>query len=275
MTERTEGGKILNWLTSSDYSAQQNRYIKMHEKGTGQWLLDSTKFKTWSETKKQVLFCPGIPGAGKTIITAFVVQNLSSRFAHDSKVGIAYTYFNFWQQDGHWIEDLFATLLKQLSEGLYPLPASLKALYYDHQGKGGRPPFEKVLKVLQSIIRISYERVFIVVDALDECQEANNCRMRFIEELFGLQQCGANIMATSRPITVITDKFDRNTWLEIRASDDDIRTYINRQISHGSSKTLLEMRSEASTGIAKAADGMYVYSYCAKLHQLIRSPGFS
>lgn len=246
----------------------------MHEKGTGQWLLDSTEFETWIETKKQVLFCPGIPGAGKTIITALVVQNLSSRFAHDSKVGIAYTYFNFWQQEGHWIEDLFAALLKQLSEGLSPLPASLKTLYYDHQGNGGRPPFEKVSKVLQSIIRISYERVFIVVDALDECQESNNCRMRFIEELFGLQQCGANIMATSRSITDVTDRFDKSTWLEIRATDDDIRTYVSGQILHGRSKTLLEMRSEASTGIAKAADGMYVYSYCAKLHQLIRSPGF-
>ncbi|EHK50281.1 Hypothetical protein TRIATDRAFT_154409, partial [Trichoderma atroviride IMI 206040] len=258
MVDRSEGEKIFNWLTSSDYSVQQKKYIKMHEKGTGQWLLDSAEFKTWIKTERQILFCPGIPGAGKTIITALVVQNLASRFAHDPKVGIAYTYFNFWQQEEHWIEDLFAALLKQLSEGLFPLPASLKALYYDHQGNGGRPSFEKISKVLQSIIRISYERVFIIVDALDECQESNSCRMRFIEGLFVLQQCGANILATSRPITDITDRFNKSTWLEIRASADDIRTYVNGQISQGRSRILLKMRAEASTGIAKAADGMFL-----------------
>lgn len=230
----------------------------MHEKGTGQWLLDSAKFKTWIETKRQVLFCPGIPGSGKTIITALVVQNLFSRFAHDSKVGIAYIYFNFWQQEEQWIEDVFAALLKQLSEGLSPLPASLKALHVDHKRRGGRPPLEKVSKVLQSIIRISYGRVFIVVDALDECRESNNCRIRFIEALFDLQKCGANILATSRPLTDITGRFDKSTWLEIRASDHDIRTYVNGQILHGRSKILLKMRAEASKGIAKAADGMYV-----------------
>lgn len=269
MTEISEREKIFNWLTPSDYSVQQSRYIKMHEKGTGQWLLDSAEFKTWIETERQLLFCPGIPGAGKTIITALVVQNLSSRFAHDPKVGVAYTYFNFWQQEEHWIEDLFAALLTQLSEGLSSLPASLKALYDDHKGERGRPSFEKVFEVLQSIIGISYERVFIVVDALDECQESNNCRMRFIEGLFILQQWGANIMATSRPITDVTDKFEKSTWLEIRASDDDIRTYVDAQISYGRSKILLEMRAEASIGIAKAADGMYVLFNWADLHQLI------
>lgn len=256
MTEDGERQKIFRWLTQNDFSIQQNESIKIHEKGTGQWFLDTDKFKRWIEDEKKILFCPGIPGAGKTIITALVVQNLFSRFAHDPKVGIAYIYFNFWQQEEHSVEDLFTCLLKQLAKGLFPLPANLKALYEDHKGKGVRPPLDKVSKVLQSIIRKSYERVFIVLDALDECQESNNCRIRFMEGLFSLKQCGAKIFATSRPLTDITDRFDKGTWLEICASDDDIRTYVDSQISQGGSKILLEMRAEASAGIAKAADGM-------------------
>lgn len=256
MTEIGEKIKILRWLTQNDYSLQQDKYIKMHEKGTGQWFLNSAKFNRWVETGKQILFCRGIPGAGKTILTALVVQTLSSRFAHDPKVGISYIYFNFWQQEEHSVDDLFAGLLKQLAEGLSPLPASLKALYDDHKGKGVRPTLDRVSGVLQSIIRISYKRVFIVVDAVDECQESNNCRTRFIEALFSLQKCGANILATSRPLTDVTDRFDKRTWLEIRASDDDIHTYVDSQISQGRSKILLQMRVEASAGIAKAADGM-------------------
>lgn len=253
----SEEQKILTWLSPNDHSVQQIKNIKMHEKGTGQWLLDSAEFMAWIETKRQALFCPGIPGAGKTILAALVVQNLFSRFARDPKVGIAYTYFNFCQQEQS-LEDLFAGMIKQLTENLSPLPASLKALYDDHKRKGLRPPFDRVSNILQSIIRTSYERVFIVVDALDECQESNNCRIRFIEALFGLQQWGANILVTSRPLIDVTDKFSNSTRLEVRASDDDIRTFVNSQISHGRSQILLDMRAEASSGIAKAADGMCV-----------------
>ncbi|UKZ79073.1 hypothetical protein TrVFT333_006824 [Trichoderma virens FT-333] len=69
---------------------------------------------------------------------------------------------------------------------------------------------------------------------------------------------GASIFATSRSIPEVTDKFDRSTWLEIRASDDDIRSYVDAQISQGESTTLRDMQAEASTGIMRAADGMFL-----------------
>ncbi|KKP07655.1 hypothetical protein THAR02_00191 [Trichoderma harzianum] len=256
--ERDEDLKIFDWLTPRDFSRQQNKYIRTHQEGTGQWLLDSDKFMTWVRTDKQTLFCPGMPGAGKTILTAIVVDHLTSRFAHDPSVGIAYIYFNFWQQEDQKEEDLFASLLKQLVRGQSPVPASVKDVYDHHKGKGTRPSSDKILRVLKSVIRVSYKRVFIIIDALDECQASDNCRMRFIEGLLGLQQCGASIFATSRSIPEVMDKFDDSTRLEIRASDDDICRYVGAQISQGESTTLRNMQAEASTGIMKAADGMFL-----------------
>ncbi|PVI01419.1 hypothetical protein DM02DRAFT_525133, partial [Periconia macrospinosa] len=45
-----------------------------------EWLLNLAEFKSWIETKNQTLFCPGIPGAGKKILTSIVVEELSTRF---------------------------------------------------------------------------------------------------------------------------------------------------------------------------------------------------
>ncbi|UKZ78861.1 hypothetical protein TrVFT333_006607 [Trichoderma virens FT-333] len=256
--ERDEDLKIFNWLTPREYGFQQDKYIKTHQEGTGRWLLDSTEFTTWIKTNKQTLFCSGMPGAGKTILTAIVISNLTSRFAHDPSVGIAYIYFNFWQQEEHKVEDLFASLLKQLTRGQSSLPASVKDLYDQHKGKGTRPSLDKISKVLQSVIRVCYSKVFIIIDALDECQASDNCRTEFIKGLFDFQRCGASIFATSRSIPDVTDKFDGSTRLEIRASDDDIRRYVDCQISQGESATLRDMQAEASTGITRAADGMFL-----------------
>jgi hypothetical protein len=82
--------KILDWLTRIDYGPQQTDYIRRRQPGTGQWLLDSPKFQTWLNTENQTLFCPGIPGAGKTILTSVIVDYLFNEFRKqkDDSIGI-------------------------------------------------------------------------------------------------------------------------------------------------------------------------------------------
>jgi hypothetical protein len=80
--------------------------------------------------------------------------------------------------------------------------------------------------------------------------------------IFNLQaKCGANIFATSRFIPEITEKFDRRTWLEIRASDHDVRKYLNGRILQPERKLLKTNCEEIKSAIAKAVDGMYVASH--------------
>jgi hypothetical protein len=106
-----------------------------------------------------------------------------------------------------------------------------------------------------------YSRVFVVVDALDECQVFGSCRSRFLSEIFNLQiKCGTNIFATSRFIPEITEKFNGRTSLEIRTSEEDIRRYLDSHMSQ--LPTFVERSSdlqvEIKAGIAKAIGGMYV-----------------
>jgi DNA replication protein DnaC len=107
---------ILDWLTSIDYAPQQNDFITRRQEGTGQWLLNSMEYQSWRETNKQTLFCLGIPGAGKTILTSIIVEELNTRFSNDPTIGIAYIYCNFRRQEEQKIDDLLASLLKQLAE---------------------------------------------------------------------------------------------------------------------------------------------------------------
>jgi Cdc6-like AAA superfamily ATPase len=129
---------ILNWLTPADYAPQQNDLIDRRQAGTVQWLLDSAEFKTWVETEKQTLFCPGIPGAGKTILM-IVVDELTTRFENDKSIGVAYVYCNFQRQNNQKAQDVLASLLKQLAEAQPSLPEGVKSLYDRHKHKRTRP----------------------------------------------------------------------------------------------------------------------------------------
>jgi len=255
-----EDQAILDWLTPIDYAAQQSDFISRREGGTGQWLLESAEFHAWVETDKQTLFCPGIPGAGKTIITSIVVEELTTRFHDDKSIGIAYLYCNFRRQDEQKVDALLASLLKQLAECQHSLPSSVKDLYDRHKTKRTRPSLDEISKTLHSVIA-TYSVVYIVVDALDECQFSDRCRSRFLSNIFNLQaKTTAKLFATSRPIPDIEKEFKGCLLCEILASDEDVQRYLNSHISQLPTFVLSrpKLQEEIKTQIVRAVEGMYV-----------------
>ncbi|KAM3068553.1 hypothetical protein ACMFMG_011084 [Clarireedia jacksonii] len=177
---------VLNWLTPTEYGPQHHDYITRCEPGTGQWLLASTEFHHWLETSNQTLFCPGIPGAGKTFQTSLLIKDLVERFQDDPMVGIAYIYCNFQRQQDQKPEKLLECLIKQLAQHQKTFPESLQASYVLHQNRNTRPLLEELSVALQSVGR-SYSRVFIVIDALDECDDTDRSRTKLLNYLFDTQ----------------------------------------------------------------------------------------
>ncbi|RYP49030.1 hypothetical protein DL768_005170 [Monosporascus sp. mg162] len=264
---------ILNWLTPVNYGPQQSDYINRRQLGTGQWLLDSADFQTWLKTERQTLFCPGIPGAGKTILASIVVEDLTTRLGNDESIGIAYIYCTFQRQGEQKPEELLASLLKQLSQGRSSLPDKVRSLYDEHKYEGTRPSFDGILKALQSVAGL-YSRVFIIVDALDECQDRHGCLTSFLPAVFSLQATTeTNLFATSRDVPEIAVMFKGSMSVEIRATGDDVRRYLDgRKLTMpefvGSSPELQEelqkkLHEEIKTEILKAVDGMFLL---AQLH---------
>jgi hypothetical protein len=189
-----------------------------------------------------------------------VVETLHTQFQDDLSVGIANLYCNFQLQDEQKAEDLLASLLKQLTQGLPSLPDTVKFLYDRHTIKGTRPSLDEISRSLQSVAAL-YSRVFIIVDALDECQASDGNKARFLTEAFNLQaKCRANLFATSRFIPENTEKFDGSISLEIRASAEDVRRYVHSHISRLPSFVghNPELQEDIETEIVNAADGVYV-----------------
>ncbi|PSN73797.1 hypothetical protein BS50DRAFT_597243 [Corynespora cassiicola Philippines] len=264
-TEDKEQRAVLEWLTPTDFAPQQNDFLKQRQVGSGNWLLDSAEFKSWVETENQTLFCPGIPGAGKTILTSIVVEELFTRFQAKSSHAVAYIYCSFKRQTEQTLEDLLASVLKQLAQATSSLPQSIRSLHDRCRSKKTRASIDDISLVLQSMAA-EFSRVFILVDALDECQVNDGCRAKLLSQLSQLQnKSGANLFVTSRFIPDIMERFERDLRLEIRANEHDVQRYIEGHVDELPRfvRRDPDLQREISSGIVKAIDGMFLL---AQLH---------
>lgn len=225
-----EDKKVLEWLTQLDYADDHNYQRRKRQPGTGEWFLKSPNFQAWLEQEGQTMFCSGIPGSGKTILTSTVIDYLKDHFAGDQDVGIAYIYCNLQhkggkrsfdarsilqgQDDRLQAEELISSLLKQIVQAMPSLPEPVRALYAKHSRDRTRPLTEEVLSTLIPVVQGCFSRRFvIVIDALDECHNSNYCRSEFLQTIFKLQKAveRTSIFVTSRPTKEIEE--------EILASD--------------------------------------------------------
>ena len=69
-----EKQEILDWVSadSQRHTDRLNWLVNRREPGTRKWLFDSPQWQAWisDEERGTTLYCPGIPGAGKTHASA-------------------------------------------------------------------------------------------------------------------------------------------------------------------------------------------------------------
>jgi SpoVK/Ycf46/Vps4 family AAA+-type ATPase len=247
----------MDWISPTNYPAQQSDLIKRKQEGTCQWFLDAPEVARWLSEAKGTLFCPGIPGAGKTMVAAIAINHRSNSVQNSSH-GVTYVYCNYKAQEEQDTSSMLAAILKQLVQNRMSTVDHVERLYQQHVNRGTKPSLEEIYSTLQDVLA-HYPTVYIVIDALDECQSSDGTRRQFLAKLRDLQAGqDVRLMATSRSIPEIVAAFREAPRLEVQASKGDVKRFVAGQtdrlprcIQHD--PLLQEMVQEK---IVEAADGM-------------------
>ncbi|KAL7971405.1 hypothetical protein HDV63DRAFT_322680 [Trichoderma sp. SZMC 28014] len=152
-----------------------------------------------------------------------------------------------------------ASLLKQLARN-QSFPESVKDLLKQHKERQTRPSTNEISKALQ-VVATTYSKVFIIVDALDECQPFNDCGLKLVSNIFDLQaNTVTNLFATSRPIPDIELQFQTHLRREILATGKDVHTYLDGHMSDLPKCVLKnpDVQEKIKAEIASAVEGMFL-----------------
>lgn len=250
----------MEWLSDHDHIKEHQDTISRYKEGTGMWLLHDPKFKEWESGTFDTLFCVGMPGAGKTVMSAMVVRHLfqTPRISNDD-VGVAFLYFRYDLRDKQSTERLLGSLIRQLVSQLVEAPDSIEQDFKRVEKGRCIPPSSEMLQHAVDC----FSCVYLVIDALDEgvLQRTKD----LISTIRSLRKARIKLLTTSRFLPEIQTQFKNNHSIEIRGSDIDIESYTTDRLGElpRCVQNNLPLQAEITQAIVASTRGMFLL---AKLH---------
>jgi hypothetical protein len=177
--------------------------------------------------------CVIMPGSflGPKSLTRFgrsyIIESLQQQRSNGT-TGTAYVYFSYKDAEIQTPTNIVASILQQLITLRSDYLVDLKDLYTKHKKENTRPSLSDMMLLLQSVV-FSFSKVFLVIDALDECSDADDVRSILLRELKKLQSrlC---LLVMSRPIPDMEFMLEGAVRVTIEPSMTDIENYLQQRL---------------------------------------------
>ncbi|KAJ5514961.1 hypothetical protein N7463_004513 [Penicillium fimorum] len=198
VVDETRLKELIDWISPLNFITKQSMISNEHHKGTCKWFLSRDDFREWREGDNTMIYCPGIPGAGKTFLSSIIYNELEGLRVRDEGglkgAAVIMLYCKWDDPLSQNIDNLLSSIIKQFVQrydvGALTIAAAVNA----------RAPLQPIHKV------------FIILDGLDELREENE-RLPLLQSLAPWStakspvQSTVNLMVTSRQLPNIVRYF--------------------------------------------------------------------
>lgn len=262
--------EILVWLSPLDKDAIHESLGKLHQPGTGEWLLKAEPFQKWFRGEHQTVWLHGIPGSGKTLLSFAAIEYLKSvqlQNKVNQAIGFAYHYCDFKNKESQDSALILGSLLKQLCENLPTddLYRELEVLYDAKSNSSSSRNTSATVEDLAGLLlkaSEAYSSCMLLLDALDECPRDIR-EATLIPALLSLASQGhkpIQIFISSRRELDIRNALKGFPQLAVEDGDisGDLKMHINREIQRLPKLRRLkkDVRDHLQTELLGRADGM-------------------
>ncbi|KAF9768497.1 hypothetical protein IL306_014207 [Fusarium sp. DS 682] len=258
--------QILRDFGQINHKVEYETNRKLRYGLTGLWLTQGPDFDFWYSTPGSRVWCSGIPGAGKSVLAAAIIEECLQRNAHDSSKAVAYffcTYRNERSQDPAVILSSLCMQLAMQSESAFRLLQEYHAQLYSSRHLSAQPTVEMLAQILHRICTC-FTRVYILVDGLDECDNRVEASVECLAKLALSQGDGVviNTALLSRDEITIRRHLEKDfPHVEIEAHTEDLQLYVISELNERIASKQLRLRDQSLkdliiTRLVREAKGM-------------------
>lgn len=255
---------LFVWLSAPDPSSNLAAARDKRQRDTGIWLLESHTFLNWKTERCSLLWLHGKPGSGKTILSSTAIHSL---FEMDgAKNNVVYFYFDFQTREKQLVQSFWRSVITQLFSQNDQTFDIVQGLYDSHARGSTTPSLQKLKATARQMFQRS-PSVYLVLDALDECEDRRNL-LEGLKDVRSWNLGHVHVLATSRRETDIEDSLGAvatdTISLEECVVDGDIMSYVRYQLQHDEklSRWPDNVRKEIEVTLLEGAKGMFRWVEC-------------
>ncbi len=204
-----------------------------------EFLLGDENFLNWyNATDSQQLVILGEMGSGKTVATAFIVDEVSRRNEYQLPQPKICYYYCRDDETGRAIH-IFSALILSLLEQLPGLKKSFFEWYKQAQASGCFEPATNIRKLeefLQKVMKMVDRPLFVIIDGLDECDRASRNSLLKLLKTLSQKIPRLKTILSSRPQEETLEQLDGTARIEMSsdAKRDGaiVRKTVEKQLSY-------------------------------------------
>ncbi|KAM0474204.1 hypothetical protein ACHAP7_007891 [Fusarium lateritium] len=220
---------------------------------TGLWLTQGSDFDHWYSTLGSRIWCSGIPGAGKSVLAAAIVQECLQRNADDQPSSI--------------LSSLCMQLALQ-NENAFEILQQYHEEFYSSRYLSTEPTIGNLIEILSQLCAC-FSQVHIVVDGLDECCGQAGASVKSLAKL--AKSAGGKLVSLAllsrNEIEIRQEVEDDFAHIEIEAQTADIQLYVASELSERIASRKLRLRDPSLKDLimlrlVDGAKGMFRWVAC-------------
>ncbi|QKD56720.2 ankyrin repeat-containing domain protein [Fusarium oxysporum Fo47] len=241
---------------------------ELRHKATGSWLTSGhPTFSNWKDGTNSKLWLSGIPGYGKTVLCGLVVETVLEK--SDDSTAVCYAFCDYKNPHSCLPENVVAALAVQLGlqgeEAFDVLEEYFDMLHPDDK-LPAQPKLEDLLELVQYMAEV-YDKVFLVVDGVDECGSHVS---RMADSLKAMADKSENISVAifSRKEEEIRERLEGEfEHIEVMAHTKDLEDYTlaevsKRKVLKRMETTSPELYKDILDTLVQGAQGMFRWVAC-------------
>ncbi|KAJ5366647.1 hypothetical protein N7541_000588 [Penicillium brevicompactum] len=251
---------IREWLQPTPYDAERSefaRHLESYLAGTGKWLISTNTYQEWhSGDTNGLLWIKGIPGSGKSVMAASIIQQL--RKEH---VPVLHFFFRQIIDANHQPVAVLRDWLCQLLPFSPALQVRLKDVYLDKSRTIDSVSVNDLWKDIRFALS-TFSKAYCVIDALDEMDQGNDDFLQAVVELGQWRPANIKVLISSRPVVAVESPLRPFSVPFIRLDeqlvDIDIAAYVQHRLQNSSVPE--EHWSTITEAVPGRANGLFLYA---------------
>ncbi|KAK6517725.1 hypothetical protein TWF506_004907 [Arthrobotrys conoides] len=252
----------------SDFADNLNRRFE----NSGLWIFDTPEYKSWfNDPGSAGLWYHAIPGFGKSVLTAGVIDNLleMSRTSRNERYHVAYFFCTYKTASSILAHTILSSLLHQMLYYSQNLPQrlldDLESRFKD-KASSSRVLLQDIQRFLVDIIQNNQANSYIVVDGLDECNDKERGSiLRILKKLLEDTPQSLKILISSRGSQDMIRSLQNFQQLDLKGSNQsDIEAFISRRIQDKELEGQLpelpkDLFDRVKSFLAENAKGLFIW----------------